>query len=63
MIAKIIAHGPTREMAIARLKNALNELVIEGIKTNADLHLRILEDKKFLEGGVNIHYLEKMLKN
>lgn len=61
MIAKIIAHAPTREMAIARLKNALNELVIEGIKTNTPLHLEILEDEGFLEGAVNIHHLEKML--
>ncbi len=62
MIAKIIAYGPTREMAIARLKNALQELVIEGINTNAELHLRILNDPGFLKGGMDIHYLEKMLK-
>ncbi len=63
MIAKIISYGPTREMAIARLKNALHELVIEGIKTNTDLHLRILNDPGFLKGGVDIHHLENMLKN
>lgn len=62
LIGKIIAHAPTREMAIARLKNALNEMVIEGIKTNIDLHLQILDDPVFRKGGMNIHYLEKMLK-
>ena len=63
MIAKIIAYAPTREMAIARLKNALHELVIEGINTNAELHLRILNDPAFLKGGMDIHHLEKMLKD
>lgn len=62
MIAKIIAYAPTREMAIGRLKNALHELVIEGINTNAELHLRILNDPTFLKGGMDIHHLEKMLK-
>lgn len=63
MIAKIIAYAPTREMAIARLKNALHELVIEGINTNAELHLRILNDPAFIKGGMDIHHLEKMLKD
>ena len=62
MIAKIIAYAPTREMAIGRLKNALHELVIEGINTNAELHLKILNDPTFLKGGMDIHHLEKMLK-
>jgi acetyl-CoA carboxylase, biotin carboxylase subunit len=62
LIGKIISYGDTREIAIAKMKNALKEIVFEGIKTNAPLHQRILEDKKFLKGGVNIHYLEAFLK-
>ncbi|GGZ82757.1 acetyl-CoA carboxylase biotin carboxylase subunit [Ignatzschineria indica] len=62
MIAKIISYAPTRDMAIGRLKNALHELIIEGINTNAELHLRILNDPVFLKGGMDIHHLEKMLK-
>lgn len=62
MITKIISYAPTRDMAIGRLKNALHELIIEGINTNAELHLRILNDPVFLKGGMDIHHLEKMLK-
>jgi acetyl-CoA carboxylase biotin carboxylase subunit len=58
MIAKIIAYGDTREVAINRMKNALNELVIDGIKTNIALHKKILNDPGFIKGGTNIHYLE-----
>ncbi len=61
MIGKLIAHGETREVAIARMRGALVELVIEGIKTNAPLHRRILGDARFLNGGADIHYLEKQL--
>jgi acetyl-CoA carboxylase biotin carboxylase subunit len=61
MIGKLIAHGETREAAIARMRNALAELVIEGIKTNAPLHQRILSDARFIVGGTDIHYLEKQL--
>ncbi len=61
MIGKLIAHGETREAAIARMRGALAELVIEGIKTNAPLHRRILSDARFLDGGMDIHYLEKQL--
>lgn len=61
MIGKLIAYGETREIAIARMKNALSELVIDDIKTNIDLHFAILEDKNFQKGGTNIHYLEKKL--
>lgn len=63
LIGKIISYGETREVAIAKMKNALREVVIEGIKTNVPLHQRILGDKQFLLGGVNIHYLEKFCKN
>jgi acetyl-CoA carboxylase biotin carboxylase subunit len=61
MIGKLIAHGETRESAIARMANALNETVIEGIKTNIPLQEDIMRDAKFQEGGTNIHYLEKKL--
>jgi len=62
MIGKLISYGTTREEAFARMRNALDEIIIEGIKTNIELHRRILHDKAFIEGGTNIHYLEKMLK-
>ncbi|CDH43444.1 MAG: acetyl-CoA carboxylase biotin carboxylase subunit [Candidatus Competibacteraceae bacterium] len=61
MVGKLIAHGETREVAIARMRGALAELVIEGIKTNAPLHRRILGDARFIGGGTDIHYLEKQL--
>lgn len=61
MIGKLIAYGETRSIAIARMKNALAELVIDGIKTNIDLHIDIMNDKNFEKGGTNIHYLEKKL--
>lgn len=62
MIGKLISYGSTREEAIMRLRNALDEMVIEGIRTNIELHQRILHDPNFVQGGTNIHYLEKMLK-
>jgi acetyl-CoA carboxylase biotin carboxylase subunit len=62
MIGKLISYGETREEAFARMRNALDEIIIEGIKTNIELHHRILHDKEFIQGGTNIHYLEKMLK-
>jgi acetyl-CoA carboxylase biotin carboxylase subunit len=61
MIGKLIAHGETRASAIARMRTALSELVIEGIKTNTPLHQELLRDTAFQEGGTNIHYLEKKL--
>ncbi len=61
MIGKLIAHAETREAAIARMRGALSELVVDGIKTNALLHRRILGDARFIAGGVDIHYLEKQL--
>lgn len=62
MIGKIIVHGDTRETAIARMLNALEETVIDGIMTNIPLHLKILRNKAYQSGNVNIHFLEKMLK-
>ncbi|MEY2854354.1 MAG: hypothetical protein RL030_1486 [Pseudomonadota bacterium] len=61
MIGKLIAHGDTRETAIARMKNALAELVVEGIKTNTALHQEILNHTAFQNGGLDIHYLERRL--
>ena len=61
LIGKIIAHGDTRETAIARMKNALAEMVIEGIKTNVALHQEIFNHAAFEKGGLDIHYLERRL--
>ena len=61
MIAKLITYGEDRETAIKRMNNALQELVIEGIKTNAALQDDIINDPAFQSGGQNIHYLEKKL--
>ena len=62
MIGKLISYGSTREEALARMRNALDEIIIDGIKTNIELHQRIMRDKSFIQGGTNIHYLEAMLK-
>ena len=61
MIAKLIAHGETRELALARMSTALSELVIEGIKTNIPVLQRLLDDAAFVAGGTDIHYLENRL--
>jgi acetyl-CoA carboxylase biotin carboxylase subunit len=61
MVGKLIAHGEDRNTAIARMKNALGELVVEGIKTNKALHQEILSHTAFGEGGLDIHYLERRL--
>lgn len=61
MIGKLIAHGDDRDSAIARMKTALSEMVIDGIKTNIPLQQSIMADAAFSEGGQNIHYLEKKL--
>lgn len=61
LIAKIIAHGETRELALARMRNALDETVIEGIRTNIPLHQDILRGNSFQKGLINIHYLEKWM--
>jgi acetyl-CoA carboxylase biotin carboxylase subunit len=62
MIGKLIAYGETRDIALARMRNALNEIVVEGIKTNIPLHQELLRDAAFRAGGTNIHYLEKLLE-
>ena len=61
MVGKLIVHGPDRETAIARMRVALSEMVVDGIKTNIPLQQRIMRDKGFQAGGQNIHYLEKRL--
>lgn len=61
LIGKLIAYGNTRESAIARMRTALKEIGIEGIKTNVELQRDIMDDTHFQTGGTNIHYLEKKL--
>jgi len=61
LIGKLIAHGDTRETAIARMTTALGEIVVEGINTNVPLHQEIFQHAAFKAGGTNIHYLEKRL--
>lgn len=63
LIAKVITYAPDRDTALARMNNALNELVIDGIKTNTPLHQSLVQDSEFRCGGVNIHYLEKKLSS
>lgn len=63
MIAKIITYGETREIALNRMRVALDETVIDGIRTNIALQQRLVRDNAFREGGVNIHYLEKKLES
>ena len=61
LIGKLIAYGENRDTALARMRTALSEIVIDGIKTNVPLHERLLRDSAFLAGGTNIHYLEAKL--
>ena len=61
MIGKLIVHGATREQAISRMRVALAEMVVDGIKTNVALQSRIMADRGFQQGGMNIHYLEKRI--
>ena len=61
MIGKLIVHGADRAQAIARMRVALSEMVVDGIKTNVPLQQRIMADGGFQQGGQNIHYLEKKL--
>jgi acetyl-CoA carboxylase biotin carboxylase subunit len=61
LIGKLISYGTTRESAIARMRTALHEIGIDGIKTNVALQQSIMDDTHFQAGGTNIHYLEKKL--
>lgn len=61
MIGKLITYGDTREQAIRRMRIALSEMAIDGIKTNLALHQELMTDGQFVKGGASIHYLEEML--
>ncbi len=61
MIAKLITYGDTREQAIRRMRIALSEMMVDGIKTNIPLHQDLMLDERFLQGGTSIHYLEEKL--
>ncbi len=61
MIAKVITYGDTRDQALARMRIALSEMVVEGISTNVPLHRELVQDARFIEGGTSIHYLENKL--
>jgi acetyl-CoA carboxylase, biotin carboxylase subunit len=61
MIAKLLAYGTTRDQALARMRGALTEMIVDGIQTNIPLHRELMEDAAFVQGGTSIHYLEKKL--
>jgi acetyl-CoA carboxylase biotin carboxylase subunit len=61
LIGKVIAYGDTRDQALARMRVALSEMVVEGIRTNIPLHQELMGDDKFVRGGTTIHYLEEKL--
>jgi acetyl-CoA carboxylase biotin carboxylase subunit len=61
MIAKVIVHARTRELAIARMKRALEAMVIEGIKTTIPLHLKIMDDPRFRAGDISTSFMEYFL--
>ncbi len=61
MIGKLLTYGDTRDQALARMRIALSEIVVEGILTNIPLHRELMMDEKFVQGGTSIHYLEKRL--
>ncbi len=63
LIAKLITYGNDRHEAIRRMRNALSEIVVEGIKTNIPLHQELMRDTHFMEGGTTIHYLENKMKD
>ncbi len=63
LIGKLISYGEDREIALRRMALALEELIIEGIHSNAGLHERLVNDKGFIKGGVSIHYLESLLES
>jgi len=61
MIGKVIAYGADRNQAIARMRIALSEMIVEGIQTNLPLHRQLMDDTHFIDGGTSIHYLEHKL--
>ena len=62
LVGKLIVHDDTRELAMARAREALDEMVIDGIRTNIPLHKELLNDENEMKGGVSIHYLEEKLE-
>ncbi len=63
MIGKLITYGDDRETAIIRMRGALQEMIIDGIKTNIPLQLKLMNDPEFVKGEVDIHYLERLLES
>ncbi len=61
MVGKLLSYGATREQAIARMRIALSEMIVEGIKTNIPLHRELMDDAEFINGGFSIHYLEQRM--
>ncbi len=61
MIGKVITYGSDRAQALARMRIALSEMIVEGIQTNLPLHRQLMDDTHFIVGGTSIHYLEKKL--
>ena len=61
MVGKVIAYGADRDQALARMRVALSEMVVEGIETNIPLHRELMVDARFVKGGTSIHYLEQRL--
>lgn len=61
LIGKLISYGENREFALRRMENALEEILVEGIKTNIPLHQHVLSTPDFRAGGTNIHFLEKLM--
>ena len=59
LLAKLIAWGETRDIAIQRMRRALSELVIVGVPTSQPFHLRVMDDAEFLKGEIDITYLER----
>ena len=62
MLAKLVVWGETRPQCIERLRSALQEFVVEGIKTILPLHAELCRDAAFMEGGIDIHFLERKLE-
>ena len=63
LVAKLISYAETREQALVRMQIALDELLIDGIRSNTPLHRDLVRDSEFQKGGVNIHYLEQKLES
>jgi acetyl-CoA carboxylase biotin carboxylase subunit len=61
LIGKVIAYGVSRDQALRRMRIALSEMVVEGIRTNIPLHQELLLDNRVIRGGFSIHFLEQKL--